>query len=797
LPVAPLDALAQPEEIRETVARDAEVVGHGRHDVELPVDHQEPAEDVLCEARPLGRVDVPGDDVRRLPQRRLQTLGRLASGLLRDATRERLVVHLLGPLEVEGDVVGERHLEEGVAHPLVVADAGEERPRLAVVLQRLLVGVDGARSVPGLEQVLGGLLRLIGLAEVAGEQAVRLLGRFAVDLFERLADALVELPALRVDEARIRHLLHETVTEAVLRVRPPPLLHDEVETLELREGVHELIRRDEPLEEREAERPADDGREGESLACPRVEAVEAGLESALDERGDGELVLFDAQLPAAVLSSKSPPLDEVAERLLEEEGVAARPLSEEVGDRFGQLALGGVRDERPARIVRKRPHLDLAKPVRVLLSRPLAQTPRSVLPLGPVEEEKRHGGDLGHAEELLEELERGLICPVQVLEDEAERLLVGEAPDELVEDLEGAHLDRLAVQLPQSLRRVRLEREPEESGEERIGLVRVLPSEEVRELGFELEPDAGFRSGGAHLEPLAQKLPDRPVRKRLRVGDAARLDEADAVAVGVPRLPDEPGLANPGLAGDRDDRAPSLHERVHRALQDRELELAPDQRECRRLGLRLPEALDAERLDGPADALELLLAEVFELDGALDLALGRGADDDAAAARDLLQAVGDVDGLAERVPGVVPVQLAPLDADDDRPGVHADPHREVDAVGRFHLVRVLGDCTLDRERRADRALGVVLVRDRGAEEGEHLVADELRHRPVEAADLLGHDAHDLVDEELRALRAELLADRRRADDVGHEHRDDSPLPRRNSHTGVIAARVPRPARPGC
>jgi hypothetical protein len=74
------------------------------------------------------------------------------------------------------------------------------------------------------------------------------------------------------------------------------------------------------------------------------------------------------------------------------------------------------------------------------------------------------------------------------------------------------------------------------------------------------------------------------------------------------------------------------------------------------------------------------------------------------------------------------------------------------------------------------------VRDRRAEEGEQLVADELGDRPVEAAHLLGHDPHDLVDQELRALRAERLPDRRRADHVGHEDGDDPPFSSRNGHT---------------
>jgi hypothetical protein len=79
------------------------------------------------------------------------------------------------------------------------------------------------------------------------------------------------------------------------------------------------------------------------------------------------------------------------------------------------------------------------------------------------------------------------------------------------------------------------------------------------------------------------------------------------------------------------------------------------------------------------------------------------------------------------------------------------------------------------------------VRDRRAEEGEHLVPDELGDRAVVPAHLLGHEPHDLVDQELRALGAELLADRGRARDVGDQHRDDPALAGRDCHTRVIAA----------
>ena len=173
------------------------------------------------------------------------------------------------------------------------------------------------------------------------------------------------------------------------------------------------------------------------------------------------------------------------------------------------------------------------------------------------------------------------------------------------------------------------------------------------------------------------------------------------------------------------------------------------------------------------DTLQLGRVQLLDLEAVLDLALGGRADDDAALGSDVLQPRGDVDRVAERVPGVS-VSVG-LEADDDRPGVDPDADGELDAVGVLDLLRIGLNGPLDRERCADGALRVVLVGDRRAEEREHLVADELRDGAVVAAHLLRHESHDLVDEELRALGAEPLADRGRADDVGDQRRDDTAL----------------------
>ncbi len=84
----------------------------------------------------------------------------------------------------------------------------------------------------------------------------------------------------------------------------------------------------------------------------------------------------------------------------------------------------------------------------------------------------------------------------------------------------------------------------------------------------------------------------------------------------------------------------------------------------------------------------------------------------------------------------------------------------------------LGEPVPDRERRADGSLGVVLVRNRGAEDGHDRVADELLHCASEVLELrtnvrvVGHEERAYV------LWVEPLGSRRRADDVAEQNGDE-------------------------
>ena len=211
-------------------------------------------------------------------------------------------------------------------------------------------------------------------------------------------------------------------------------------------------------------------------------------------------------------------------------------------------------------------------------------------------------------------------------------------------------------------------------------------------------------------------------------------------------------------------------------------------------GLALPLARDAEDLDRRRLALELELADRLEVEPPLDLLRGRRADRDAASPCGALQARRGVDRVAERVEPLLRRRVV-VGQQHDRPGVDADASCELHAVRLVDVLRVGAERGLHRERRAHRAFGVVVVRARDAEERVEPVARELRDGSAEALDLGDQQARHLVEEELRPLRPESLADRRRVRDVREENRHDATLALRPGHAGIIQRSLASPDAP--
>ncbi len=85
----------------------------------------------------------------------------------------------------------------------------------------------------------------------------------------------------------------------------------------------------------------------------------------------------------------------------------------------------------------------------------------------------------------------------------------------------------------------------------------------------------------------------------------------------------------------------------------------------------------------------------------------------------------------------------------------------------------VGERSLHGERGTHRALGIVLVRDRGAEQGEDRVADDLVDLAAVGVDV-GHEPLErVVDDVLHVLGITGLREAGEADEVGEEHGDDT------------------------
>ena len=117
-------------------------------------------------------------------------------------------------------------------------------------------------------------------------------------------------------------------------------------------------------------------------------------------------------------------------------------------------------------------------------------------------------------------------------------------------------------------------------------------------------------------------------------------------------------------------------------------------------------------------------------------------------------------------PEAIPSPAPRPERDERLAGRDPDPDLEVG-----FLERPLAD----RQRRAHRALRVVLVSYGSAEERHDRVADELLDRAAEALEVPAHPLEERREQRAHVLRVEALGARRRADEVAEEHGDDLPL----------------------
>ena len=276
----------------------------------------------------------------------------------------------------------------------------------------------------------------------------------------------------------------------------------------------------------------------------------------------------------------------------------------------------------------------------------------------------------------------------------------------------------------------------------------------------------GLEDPGVRLDDLAE----RPEAHALAVREGAALPPGDDLLVGVgdlEQLGDEAALADAGHADERDELRRLLRARPRQRVgEEVALALPPDER---RPQLLLDVAAEARagadrlpHLDRLGFPLRLDRRRVAVVDRVARGAVRPFADEDPVDRRRALQPRGRVDDVA----GDHRVALA---------GLRSERDERLAGVDGGADLQLLADRVADRERRPHRALGVVLVRDRRAEDGHHRVADELLDRAAVPLEL-GAELR-VVGGERRAdvLRVEPFGAARRAHEVGEEDRHDLPL----------------------
>jgi len=298
--------------------------------------------------------------------------------------------------------------------------------------------------------------------------------------------------------------------------------------------------------------------------------------------------------------------------------------------------------------------------------------------------------------------------------------------------------------------------------------VRVEPIAHAGGCGFRVRGRIDDQSRAHHLFDRERRR-GRPVRQRSAVEDPHPLRrDAARELVGKTTLP------HPGFADDRGGHRPAVapydpRERVEHA----ELFLAADQRRGAdgsltrkaELGQRFP------NLDRHPLALGGDLADPSVLDRVARRFLRRHPDED-------LPRICGVSDPARRVHGIAQhrVRVAAADESGDHlAGVQADVHAQRDAALTFQLRRILFKHALYDERRAHRALRVVLVRLRRAEHGHHLIADDLVDVPAVPLHDVGDALERAIDDRLHFLGVARLAQLGEPRQVAEQHRHDPAL----------------------
>jgi hypothetical protein len=183
---------------------------------------------------------------------------------------------------------------------------------------------------------------------------------------------------------------------------------------------------------------------------------------------------------------------------------------------------------------------------------------------------------------------------------------------------------------------------------------------------------------------------------------------------------------------------------------------------------------DGSRADGSGLPLELELLRRPPLEKRFHAFEGLLADENRAGIGEGLEPGGDVHGVTHGA--VLNPRTGADGAHQDGSGFDADPDAEsVDLPASPDLLGEVRHLLDDPEGSQQGALGVVLVRHRSAEEGEHAVAGQILHGAAERLDGTDDPPDRVSHHELELLRLQSFPKRGGSHEVGEERGHETSL----------------------
>jgi hypothetical protein len=635
--------------------------------------------------------------------------------------------------------------------------------RSAVVLARLGERVAARRLARGARQELDGLRIVAGLHVVARELFDVLVDAVGVEALEGLGHASVDRRAPLVQQRLVGHLLGGRVFEAVAGLTRELHRLQQLEALQLIEAFREVrvgsLHLGQPHEHPRGNLASHHRGEPQEVPRRRLEPIDPAADDGLHRLGQRELVGGAAQLDASALAPQRALLRQRRADLLDEERIAAGPLVDALRELVRRMAgAETMRHQLAGRGPRHRlePHdlrLERAPPERVV--RAVVDDDQDPV-LGDLAREADQGR-LGR-----------LVGPMPVLEVQQH----GALQRKPLIHRDHRLLDRLRQRL---LLHLRWNRELLGADRQKVEVDGQVALERRVELADDAHHPLRDPIPGvvlAYADAVAEGLQKGQVGRHTAVGLTTPVKHEGLVRVDAgAKLVDQPALADPRLADDRDHVTVSRAGVGVRGAQAIELVAAARERRQASRERRLEARADTLRVPD-AEGVVVIVAEGLELEEGGDTRCGLAADQDL-----VVPGVGEerpcrVEAVARD--GVEAIaRVARLGHDEPRLDDGMELDRRADAIRITRREREHGFAHL--ESGGHGAPRVVVLAGRNTEDRRHLIADELVHHAPVRLDDVRRALLDLIEDLGDLLGIEGLVHRGVAGEVGEQHGGGVPL----------------------